>query len=116
MSFTHFHCDIYHLTVFVCTLSGVETFSSRSCYNALLFQRVNFPFFFFFFCMLKKVGITPFATIIVTSVALSVDKVEHAQTNTTVECMLVKNSTSSMVVDIDYLWIGWRTPYHALNR
>ena len=62
--------------------------------------------FFFFFCMLKKVGITPFATIIVTSVALSVDKVEHAQTNTTVECMLVKNSTSSMVVDIDYLWIG----------
>ena len=32
--------------------------------------------------------------------------VGHAHTNVTVECMFVENSTSSSVVDIDYLWVG----------
>ena len=55
---------------------------------------------------LKRVGITAIGTILVASVALSVDMVGHAHTNATVECMFVVNGTSSSVVDIDYLWIG----------
>ena len=55
---------------------------------------------------LKRVGIGAFGTIIVASVALSVDMVGHAHTNATVECMFVVNSTSSSVLSINYLWIG----------
>ena len=55
---------------------------------------------------LKRVGIGAFGTIIVASVALSVDMVVHAHTNATVKCMFVVNSTSSSVVDMDYLWIS----------
>ena len=55
---------------------------------------------------LKRVVIGAFGTILVASVALSVDMVEHAHTNATVECMFVENRTSSSVVDIDYLWIS----------
>ena len=47
---------------------------------------------------------------IVASVALSVDMVGHATTNATinatVECIFVVNSTSTSVVDINYLWVG----------
>ena len=53
----------------------------------------------------KRVGIGAFGTIIVASVALSVDMVGHAHTNATVECMFVENSTSSSVLDINYFWI-----------
>ena len=55
---------------------------------------------------LKRAGIGAFATIIVASVALSVDMVGHAYTNTTVECMFVENRASSSVLNINYLWIG----------
>ena len=55
---------------------------------------------------LKRVGIGAFATIIVASVALSVDMVGHAHTNATVECMFVENRTSSSVVDVNFLWVG----------
>ena len=55
---------------------------------------------------LKRVGIGAFCTIIVASVALSVDMAGHAHTNATVECMFVENSTSSSLQSIDYLWIG----------
>ena len=55
---------------------------------------------------LKRVGFAAFGTIIVSAVALSVDKVGHAHTNATVECMFLENSTSSSVVGIGYLWIG----------
>ena len=55
---------------------------------------------------LKRVGVAAFATIIVASVALSLDMVGHAHTNATVECMFVENEMSSMVVGIDYLWIS----------
>ena len=55
---------------------------------------------------LKRVGITAIGTIIVASVALSVDMVGHAHTNATVECMFVENNTPKMVVDINFLWIG----------
>ena len=59
---------------------------------------------------LKRAGIGAFGTIIVASVALSVDMVGHAPinatTNAAVECMFVDNSTSSSVVDINYLWVG----------
>ena len=46
---------------------------------------------------LKRVGIGAFGTIIVASVALSVDMVGHAHTNATVECMFVENRTASSV-------------------
>ena len=55
---------------------------------------------------LKRVGITAIGTIILASVALSVDMVGHAHTNATVECMFVENSTPKVVVDINFLWIG----------
>ena len=55
---------------------------------------------------LKRVGIGAFGTILVSAVVLSVDMVEHAHPNATVECMFVENSTSNSVVDIDYLWVG----------
>ena len=55
---------------------------------------------------LKRVGINAIGTIILASVALSVDMVGHAHTNATVECMFVENGTSKMVVDINFLWIG----------
>ena len=55
---------------------------------------------------LKRAGIAAFGTIIVASVALSVDMVGHAHTNATVECMFVENRTASSVVDINFLWIG----------
>ena len=55
---------------------------------------------------LKRVGINAIGTIIVASVALSVDMVGHAHTNATVECMFVENGTSKVVVDINFLWIG----------
>ena len=55
---------------------------------------------------LKRVGIGAFGTIIVASVALSADMVGHAHTNATVECMFVENSTSSSVVDVNFLWVG----------
>ena len=59
---------------------------------------------------LKRVGIGAFGTIIVASVILSVDMVRHAHTNAhtnaTVECVFAESSTSSSVVDIDYLWVG----------
>ena len=55
---------------------------------------------------LKRVGITAIGTIILASVALSVDMVGHAHTNATVKCMFVKSSTSSSVVDINIFWIG----------
>ena len=55
---------------------------------------------------LKRVGIAAFGTIIVASVAPSVDMVGHAHTNATVECMFVVNRTASSVVDINFLWIG----------
>ena len=32
--------------------------------------------------------------------------VGHAHSNATMECMFVENSTSRMVVDINFLWIG----------
>ena len=55
---------------------------------------------------LKRVGIGAVGTIIVASVALSVDMVGHAHTNATVECMFVENRTASSVVDINFLWVG----------
>ena len=55
---------------------------------------------------LKRVGIGAFGTIIVSSVALSVDMVEHAPANATLECMLMENSISASVLSINYLWIG----------
>ena len=55
---------------------------------------------------LKRAGIAAFATIVVASVALSVDMVGHAHSNATMECMFVVNSTSSSVVDMDYLWVS----------
>ena len=55
---------------------------------------------------LKRVGITAIGTIIVASVALSVDMIGHAHTNATVECMFVENRTASSVVDINVFWIG----------
>ena len=55
---------------------------------------------------LKRVVIGAFGTVLVASVALSVDMVRHAHTNATVECMFVVNSTSSSVVDINFLWVG----------
>ena len=55
---------------------------------------------------LKRVGIAAFGTIIVASVAPSVDMVGHAHTNATVECMFVVNRTASSVVDINFLWVG----------
>ena len=55
---------------------------------------------------LKRVGIGAFGTIIVASVALSVDMAGHAHTNATVECMFVENRTASSVVDINFLWVG----------
>ena len=55
---------------------------------------------------LKRAGIAAFGTIIVASIALSVDMVVHAHANATVECMFVENSTSGSVQSIDYLWIG----------
>ena len=55
---------------------------------------------------LKRAGIGAFGTIIVASLALSVDMVGHAHTNATVECMFVENRTSSSVLSINYLWIG----------
>ena len=54
---------------------------------------------------LKRVGIGAFGTIIVASVALSVDMVVHAHTNVTVECMFVENRTTSSVVDSNYFWV-----------
>ena len=53
---------------------------------------------------LKRVGIAAFGTIIVASVALSVDMAGHAHTNATVECMFVMSASS--VVDINFLWVG----------
>ena len=56
---------------------------------------------------LKRVGIGAFGTIIVASVALSVDMVGHAHSNVTVECMFVENRTASSVVDTNnVLWVG----------
>ena len=55
---------------------------------------------------LKRVGIGAFGTIIVASVALTVDMVGHTHTNATVECMFVENRTASSVVDINVLWVG----------
>ena len=55
---------------------------------------------------LKRAGIGAFGTIIVASVALSVDMVGHAHTNATVECMFVVNRTASSVVDINFLWVS----------
>ena len=43
---------------------------------------------------LKRVGIGAIGTIIVASVALSVDMVGHAHTDATVECMFVENRTA----------------------
>ena len=54
---------------------------------------------------LKRVGIGAIGTIIVASVALSVDMVGHAHT-ATVECMFVENRTASSVLSINYLLIG----------
>ena len=56
--------------------------------------------------ILKRAGIAAFGTIIVASLALSVDMVGHAHTNATVECMFVVNRTASSVVDINFLWVG----------
>ena len=56
---------------------------------------------------LNRVGIGAFGTIIVASVALSVDMVGHAHSNVTVECMFVENRTASSVVDTNnVLWVG----------
>ena len=55
---------------------------------------------------LKRVGIDAFGTIIVASVALSVDMVGHAHTNATVECMFVENNTSSSVLNSSSFWVG----------
>ena len=57
---------------------------------------------------LKRVGISALGTIIVASIALSVDMVVHSHTNATMhlECMFVKNTTSNSTVDINYLWVS----------
>ena len=57
---------------------------------------------------LKRVGISALGTIIVASIALSVDMVGHSHTNATMslECMFVANTTSNSTVDINYLWFG----------
>ena len=57
---------------------------------------------------LKRVGISALGTIIVASIALSVDMVGHSHTNATMslECMFVANTTSSSTVDINYFWVG----------
>ena len=57
---------------------------------------------------LKRVGLSALCTIIVASIALSVDMVVHSHTNATMslECMFVANTTSSSTVSINYLWVG----------
>jgi len=60
--------------------------------------------------MLKRVGISAFGTIIVASIALSVDMVEHSHTNATdhLECMFVLNITynnSAVDINVNYFWV-----------
>ena len=57
---------------------------------------------------LKRVGISAFGTIIVASIALSVDMVVHSHTNATVhlECMFVSNNTHNLTVDFNSFWVG----------
>jgi len=60
--------------------------------------------------MLKRVGISALGTIIVASIALSVDMVGHSHSNATdhLECMFVPNNTYNSAVDINvnYFWVG----------
>ena len=57
---------------------------------------------------LKRVGISAFGTIIIASIALSVDMVGHSHTNATMslECMFVADTTSNFTADINYFWVG----------
>ena len=58
---------------------------------------------------LKRVGISALGTIIVSSIALSVDMVVHSHTNATMslECMFVANneSASSSTGEMNYFWV-----------
>ena len=113
----------YSLNMFASHFQWLSAAHSKDCYSLLL------DFYAFYYAAvllgiplyelaiyplarnwipstLKRVGIGAFGTIIVASVALSVDMVGHAHTNTTVECMFMENTTSSSVVDIEFLWIG----------
>ena len=61
---------------------------------------------------LKRVGIRAFGTIIVASIALSVDMVVDSHANSTVhlvqECMFAPNNTSNLklTVDFSYFWVS----------
>jgi len=57
---------------------------------------------------LKRVGISALGTIIVASIALSVDMAVHSHTNATVhlECMFAPNNTSNLAVDFNYFWVS----------
>ena len=110
------------MNMFASHFQWLSAAHSKDCYSALL----NFHTFYYVVVVLgiplyelaiyplarnwipstlKRVGIGAFATIIVASVALTVDMVGHAHTNATVECMFVENSASSSVLDINYFWI-----------
>ena len=98
---------------------------NRECYNTFLGLSI-FPELVIFFGVplyelaiypltrnwipstLKRVGISALGTIIVASIALSVDMVVHSHTNATMslECMFVADTTSSSTVDINYFWVG----------
>ena len=62
---------------------------------------------------LKRVGITVFGTIIVASVALSVDVIVHAHTKATVVCMFVVNSVSGSVLSINCIRIRIVLNWHC---
>ena len=110
------------MNMFASHFQWLSAAHSKDCYSALL----NFHTFYYVVVVhgiplyelaiyplarnwipstLKRVGIGAFGTIIVASVALTVDMVGHAHTNATVECMFIENSTSSSVLDINYFWI-----------
>ena len=95
---------------------------NRECYNALLGLSIfpelviipGVPLYEFVIypltrnwipSTLKRVGISALGTIIVASIALSVDMVVHSHSNVTMhlECMFV---TSNSSVDINYFWVG----------
>ena len=98
---------------------------NRECYNALLGLSIfpelviipGVPLYEFVIypltrnwipSTLKRVGISALGTIIVASIALSVDMIVHSHTNVTMhlECMFVANVTSNSSVDINYFWVG----------
>ena len=123
ISFFVYPLDLYENSLSIFASHFQQLRNSKDCYSTLLefttspyvvlilgipfYELVIYPLARNWIpSTLKRAGIGAFATIIVASVALSVDMVGHAYTNTTVECMFVENRASSSVLSINYLWIG----------